>query len=359
MSKRTNTAVWEEKYNRWRIAVQKDGVRKQFYSSKPGRTGQREANAKADRWLDDGIEVKARRVEDAGKLWLASVELTTSHSNYRPRESRWRVWVLPIIGKKRVTTLTDQDLQDVVNNAHAAGLSKKTLQSLVGDLNAFCKYCRKAKLSTFRPEELEIPAGARLKGKTILQPDALATLFSVDTTLYRGKRVHDDYIHAYRFQTLTGLRPGELIGLRWDDIRGDTVNIVRAVNIEGETTRGKNDNAVRSFTLSDLARAVLNAQQEATGHSGSVFKLETERRYYERWRIYCRSNGIPPTSVYELRHTFVSVVKTLPEGTIKPLVGHSQNMDTFGQYSHALSGDAANAAQAVNDAFLQLLQPEK
>lgn len=41
MGKRTNTAQWEEKYQRWRIAVQKDGVRKQFYSSTPGRTGQR------------------------------------------------------------------------------------------------------------------------------------------------------------------------------------------------------------------------------------------------------------------------------------------------------------------------------
>ena len=45
--RRTNTAQWMEKYNRWQIKVQKDGVRKTFYSSKPGRTGQREANAKA------------------------------------------------------------------------------------------------------------------------------------------------------------------------------------------------------------------------------------------------------------------------------------------------------------------------
>ena len=119
MGKRTNTAVWEEKHSRWRIAVQKDGVRKQFYSSTPGRTGQREANAKADAWLEDGIAVKASRVEQAGKLWLASVELTTSHTNYRPRESRWRVWVLPVIGQKRVTALTDQDLQNVVDHAQA------------------------------------------------------------------------------------------------------------------------------------------------------------------------------------------------------------------------------------------------
>lgn len=325
MGKRTNTAVWEEKYQRWRIAVQKDGVRKQFYSSTPGRTGQREANAKADAWLEDGIAVKASRVEQAGKLWLASVELTTSHTNYRPRESRWRVWVLPVIGQKRVTALTDQDLQNVVDHAQAGGLSRKTLQSLAGDLTAFCKYCRKAKL------------------------------FQVDTTLYYRKRIQDPYINAYRFQVLTGLRPGELLGLRWADIRGNTVQVSRSINIEGTETKGKNQNAVRSFVLTDLARAVLDQQRQLTGSKGSVFQIQTEQHYYDRWRIYCKTNDIPPVSVYELRHTFVSVAKTLPAGEVKDIIGHSQNMDTFGQYGHALTGDAQRAAQAVNAAFAQLL----
>lgn len=359
MSKRTNTAVWQEKYSRWRVAVQKDGVRRQFYSSTPGRTGQREANAKADRWLDDGISVKASRVEDAGKLWLRSVEQSTSHTNYRPQESRWRIWVLPVIGKKRLTALTEQDLQDVVNRAFAAGLSKKTLQSIRGDMTAFLKYCRKAKLSTFRPEEVEIPAGARLKGKKVLQPNALTTLFEVDTTLYYRKRVRDDYINAYRFQVLTGLRPGELIGMNWADVHGNTVQIKRAINIEGTQTRGKNDNAVRAFDLSELARAVLDAQRATAGRGESVFNIRTEQHYYDRWRIYCRANDIPPTSVYELRHTFVSVAKNLPAGEVKGLVGHSRNMDTFGVYAHALDGEAANTAQAVNGAFVRLLRVEK
>ena len=46
---------------RWCIAVQKNGTRKRFYSSTPGRTGQREANAKADAWLDDSIRDGKRR----------------------------------------------------------------------------------------------------------------------------------------------------------------------------------------------------------------------------------------------------------------------------------------------------------
>ena len=71
--------------------------------------------------------------------------------------------------------------------------------------------------------------------------------------------------------------------------------------------------------------------------------------------MFCAANGLEPVSLYELRHTFVSVVKTLPEGEIKPLVGHSQDMDTFGQYSHVLTGDAENTARAVNAAFVKLL----
>lgn len=356
MSKRTNTAVWQEAYSRWRVAVQKDGQRKYFYSSTPGRTGQREANRKADAWLEDGVGVKAGRVEDVYKLWLEGLKQTTSAGNWEPVESRWRVWVLPIIGKKRVNALTDADLQTIVNKAHAAGKSRKTLQLLAGDLRAFCKFCRKAKLSTYLPEDVQIPAGARLKGKKVLQPDDLVKLFSIDTTLYRGKRVHDDYINAYRFEVLTGLRPGELLWLRWADIRGSTVNLSRAINVKGIETRGKNENAVRSFVLSDVARAVLEAQRAITGHCESVFCLETERRYYKRWKVYCAANDLQPVSLYELRHTFVSVVKTLPAGEVKDLVGHSEDMDTFGIYSHTLTGEDIATAQAVNAVFLKLLQ---
>jgi len=359
MNKRTNTAQWEEKYQRWRIAVQKDGVRKQFYSSTQGRTGQREANAKADAWLENDIAVKAGRVEELYKDWYATLEKTTGAGNCRNVESRWRTRILPAIGKKRITSLTEQDLQDVVNDAYKDGLAKKSLQSLCADMRAFCKYCRARKLTTFNPEGLRVPAGARPKGKTVLQPSALLTLLNVDTTLYRGKRVHDDYIHAYRFQLLTGLRPGELLGLRWADIRGNMVYISRAVNILGEQTQGKNQNAVRSFALSDRARTVLEQQRQVTGAQESVFDLVSEAYYYKRWQAYCKSNGIPPISVYELRHSFVSVVKTLPAGEVKTLVGHSQTMDTFGVYSHALNGDAAAAAEDVNAAFDRLLTSEK
>ena len=354
MTTRTGTARWTG--TRWRIDVQKDGTRKSFYSAKAGRAGQREANAKADKWLQTGVADTSLRVAQAYAMWYSTKQETTSDGNCRNIATRWRCWIEPNIGRKKLAALTEQDLQNIINKAYAAGLSKKTLSCICADLRSLCKFCRTAKLSTFNPEGLRVPAGARLKGKKVLQPSDLLTLFNVDTTLYKGQIVHDDYINAYRFQVLTGLRPGELVGLQWSDIRGNTVHVQRAVNVRGEVTKGKNQNAVRSFVLSDMARRVLENQRRLTAGEVSVFCILTEYNYYWRWKVYCKANGLTEVTPYELRHTFVSVVKTLPAGEVKGLVGHSLDMDTFGVYGHVLTGEAEATAEAVNGTFLKILR---
>ena len=137
MKKRTNTAVWVESARRWQLKVQKDGVRRTFTSSKPGRTGQRECNAKADAWLDDGIEEQSRRVNDLFAAWYASVKASTSEGNWRPLESRWRVHILPVLGQKRLDKISEGQWQDVINALYAEGASKKSLQNYCADIRAF------------------------------------------------------------------------------------------------------------------------------------------------------------------------------------------------------------------------------
>lgn len=360
MGKRTNTATWSDKYKRWQINVQKDGLRRSFYSSTPGRNGQREANAKADAWLDDGISPTSERVEAAYKQYQQECKDIMSTTEYNHVDSVGRVWIVPNIGKRKVTELTDGDMQKMLDKAAAFGRSKKTIQDINGIANKFLKWCRRNKKTTYRPDDVHIPASARLKGRSVLQPDDLNTLFSVDTTLYKGKRIKDEYIHAYRFQVLTGLRPGELRGLRMEDIDGETVYVRRSINVFGENTRGKNENAVRSFVMSALARQEIEAHmREYPSTSGFVFELPSPTAYRERWQKYCESNGMTKTTPYELRHTFVSVVKTLPAGEVKNLVGHSKSMDTFGVYGHTLQGEDIQTAQKINGLFERIIMPEK
>ena len=284
--------------------------------------------------------------------------LTTDKSNYLPIQSRWKNHVQPLIGRKKVSSLTEYDLKNIVDVAYSKGLSKKTLTSLCYDLKSFCKWMRLKRISTLHPEDLKPPAGARNSVKTILQPSDVLKLFNIDTTLLHGRTVADEYVNAYRFQVVTGLRPGEIIGLRWCDIHESRCDVRRSINIYKEETHGKNENAVRSFALTDTAKAVLNAQREFTGDFESVFCIKSESTYRHRWALYCSSNGINPCTPYELRHTFVSMMKRLPEGELKQLVGHSKDMDTFGVYGHAFGSDAEDTAQAVNGVLFKILNPE-
>ena len=185
MGRRTNTAVWQEKYHRWKIDVQKDGKRRSFYSSKPGRTGQREANKKADEWLDLGVVSRRKTVGDVWPEYLARKKATTSMDNWRPMDSRWRTWIEPKIGRKRLEALTDQDLQDVLDAACAAGRSKKTLQNLLGDLTGLLKFARRSGYTSYTPSEV-----TRGKNDNALRTVALSTLARRELEAQRNAHRH-------------------------------------------------------------------------------------------------------------------------------------------------------------------------
>ncbi|MGN0181531.1 MAG: tyrosine-type recombinase/integrase [Candidatus Ornithomonoglobus sp.] len=365
MKKRTNTANWCEREKRWRIYVTKDGVKRVFYSSTPGRKGQREANAKADAWLEDNIENQNIKVKDAIQLYLEDLRDRTSEGNWRPQESLINNHIIQPIGNIKVSVLNNQHLQGVINRAYKkSNLSKKTLQNLRACLIQFVKFCRKSNFTALIPDCIDIPKGAVVSEKHILQPDDLKALFMCDNTLYYGTVQYEPYVYAWRFEAITGLRPGEIIGLMWSDIIGDTVHLQRSINRQLEITHGKNDNARRSFKLFPLLQSILQKQIEYTRsnnlESDYVFCNErgdyiTPGNYYKRWCKYRDFNGIAKISPYELRHTFVSIVKALPQGVIKNLVGHSKNMDTYGVYSHALVGDMDVAADMVSEIVQNLL----
>lgn len=364
MGKRTNTAVWLEKYKRWQINVQKDGKRRSFTSSKPGRTGQREANAKADAWLDDGVENSNVRIGELLDSYLQNVQEKTSYSNYRKEKTHVDCYIRPAIGHKKISSINNQDLQTILDKAFRTTnhkndetheLSRKSLQNIRSTISAFLKYCRRQNLTTLSGELLEIPKAARYQTKRILQPESLRTLFSVDTTVYYGKRIFDPYIHAYRFAVMTGVRPGELQGIENSDIHGNSIYLTKAINYYGEVTQGKNANAIRTITLSPLALQVLNDQCKISSASKYVFEIQDTRDFRRCWQRYCKSNQIEVTSLYELRHTFVSIAKTLPEGMVKSIVGHSAQMDTFGIYGHALTTDSSETSQALQSRFEMIL----
>lgn len=364
MRTRTNSAAWDEKRGRWKIQIQVDGVRRAFYSSTPGTAGKRECHRKADAWLLSGLTNETKRMKAAAPEWLETLKPTRegqSSANYRQYEGFMRTRILPAIENKKVGDVSNGDIQRIIDKGVRDGLSKKTLQNIRGCMVAFFKWARKNKLSDLHVEDITIPWDAPKVQKQILQPDAVGTLMTVDTRECRGARVEDYYVNAYRFALVTGLRPGELLARSKADVRDGYLYVTCARNTHGEITRGKNENAVRRIKLTPLAENILKKQAEAEkqhGISSTVLFPDKDGGYieqdklYKNWKSYQRGNGIPEISLYELRHTFVSIcAEHVPENLLKLVVGHSESMDTQGVYGHEVNGQLDRAAEAIMASF--------
>ena len=366
MSTRINVPKWLEKYNRWQIKVRKDGDRKTFLSYIPGRKGQVECQKKADAWLS-GIVNPTIKVNKLYSMFLEDCKDRTSTGNYTNMESIGRVWILPKIGFKKISSLTEQDLQNILNAAHKKGKSHKTISNVRGALTSFLRFARKSRVTELRADDLVIPNNAPIGERKILNTDALKILFSSTKTTFQKKAVEDWYVYAYRFLAIVGLRPGELCELqRKKQDSKSTINIHGSFNRFGEHTSGKTKNALREFILPEAAVNILKDQEEMLKRAGIVSAYlfpakdgtqSTSRELYKRWKMYQKINGIEDISLYELRHTFVSVCKgTLPESIIKPVVGHSSKMPTYNTYGHQIDGDLESAALLIDKAYKDILK---
>lgn len=366
---RQNEAKWIEARGRWQINVQQDGARRTFTSSTPGRRGKAEAERKAEAWLDDTTTAETARAEKLLDLYKEHLKRTKSTSHAGQYGGFIRLYIAPIIGHKKIARLTVGDLQDVLDLAFAnRGLSDKTLRDVRGCLMNWLKWARAHGYTRLHPEGLTIPQGAKKPEKKILQPADVATLFRASDTVLRGKRVEDWYIHAYRFAVITGLRPGELTGLSPADVTGQKCTVRRSVNIHGEITQGKNQNARRTFRLPEQAAREVEAQRAMLKAEGLISPYlfpapdggaMVNKNFLRAWRRYCETHGMTETTLYELRHTYVSINKEMPSGLKKMVIGHSESMDTEGTYSHALAGDLARAAQYTERAFSAILEEQK
>jgi len=372
MASRKSEAYWSESLQRWQVKVQVDGQRKTFVSSKKNsqpnnKKGKIEAEKKADAWLEDRTADEKIRVEKAFAKFIASLKMTGTRDYYRKYEEYGRNWINPIIGTKRVRSLTKNDLQNVINNAFQKGhLAAKTLSNIRACLIAFINYCRNDNLTTFHPEKLTIPATAKRSEKTIVDPNDLKVLFTSSKSTFKGKIIDDPYINAYRFAVLTGIRPGELIALRRRDIKGNKVTIMQSINDSGELTQGKNENARRVFKLGELALLVLLDQNDLLKKlnidSEYVFPARdgdhmSQKQFRSAWKRYCDANNFTKyVTPYELRHTFVSINDEMPLALKKMVVGHSKSMDTEGVYGHRKQGDMDRAAVYIDAAFMKYLK---
>lgn len=347
-----NTPRWDGR--RWIVQEQRDGRRFTFTSSTPGAKGRKEVIKKYDKWYY-GEASGEKTVGRVAEEYLEDVKARRGIDSpaYIQYERYIRLYIAPKLAHKKMNKTTLRDWQSVINEATGQNkeLSEKTLKNLRGIIMGIVKFGYEDYQCEPLRGSLYIPKGHFKKEKEFLQREDVKRLLEPSELWYYP---------VFVMGLLTGMRPGEILGLTLDDLQGNRIYIRRSVNASGQITTGKNENARRMIPIGDLVRALLDKTIQRNedmnlktkwifcSRDGSQGNQSTMRNH---WNILKKERNLPGT-VYSLRHTFISMMKNvMPEQTIKDIVGHSVSMDTFGTYGHILETESREAAQVIDLTF--------
>jgi integrase len=187
----------------------------------------------------------------------------------------------------------------------------------------------------------------------------------------RGDRLESLYILAVH----TGLRKGELLGLKWGDVdfEAGTLQARRMLTTAkgGPMLRApKTKGSRRTVKLSPAALETLSSHLERQlgeidragdlwGENGLIFASEfgepLDRRYIttHRFKPLLKRAGLPKIRFHDLRHMCATLLltKNVNPKVVSELLGHATIAITLDTYSHVLPTMQESAAAAMEDAL--------
>ena len=282
--------------------------------------------------------------------------------------------IRPNIGDISLEKLTSLDLQKfykkllaqgrvdrVEAKGQPKGLSAKTVRNIHQILSSALKLAQEQRLIHSNPAE-----GCALPR---VEHQEMKTLTTVQLASFFREARESGVFELYYLELATGLRRGELLGLKWEDVdlaRGD-LRVRRQVSrINGEVVEAplKTKNAYRTLPLAEDTVSVLKEQRRKVGNSPWVFPspnggpISPDSVLHMLHRVLKRA-GLPKVRFHDLRHTFATLA--LQNGvdvkTVSGMLGHFSAGFTLDTYAHITSAAQRQAAQTMESVLSETLLP--
>ncbi len=374
MAKRSNSegSIYRRKDGRWAGAItigfSPDGKQKRKYFY--GKT-KKEVQEKL---------TKAKYLQQTGRLSLNSIENVTltkwlEHwlENYKKNSVKPKTYVsykqvienylIPGLGKSKLRELSTNRIQKTINDL-AGRVSPRTVEYTISILRqALNQAIVEGYMHSNPAQNIALPRKKERKVRSFTETETEKIFSIIEDPLH--------YIIYFSYLS-TGVRRGELLALRWEDInltdRTFSINrgITKDLDDKWVIDTPKNEESIRIFTIPDRLVVELKKHQleqkkqilkvgKLYNNQGLAFAKDdgsfyTPEYITRRFRRYCHKIGIDGT-LHELRHTFATFA--LQSGmditTVSKMLGHKDVTTTLNIYSHVLPHSTERVAKTINE----------
>ena len=319
-----------------------------------------ESNLTLAEWLDQWLDEYAPATSRPGTL--------QGYKSYAVN------YINPVLGKKKVSAITTADIQKLYRRLKTTGrvhehpeyghaLSDATVRRVHSMLRLAMAEAKRQHMIAANPAEGAVAPKSDAAPRRILN-DAELERFMEEIK-------NDSAWYAFFYTELTtGLRRGEICGLRWDDFdeKAGTLKVRRSLRVEtggrlvaGATKTGRGN---RTITLPESTAELLRERRESS-FSEWIFPNLTEpekpispNAAYRHLKTILKRAGLPDIQFHALRHTFSShaIASGVDPKTLSGILGHTNASFTLDTYAHVTGDMQKRAAGIVGDFINTILE---
>ena len=284
--------------------------------------------------------------------------------------------VKPFIGGKQIASLTTADMQKFYNKIkkegrvrehpiHGKTLADSMVRGVHMMLHEALDVAVRERLLVKNPTNGTTVPKCNYPEKQILGDDQLETFLKA----IKGYEYWCDFFYV---EVMTGLRRGEICGLKWQDINFEEnkLQVKRSVSVKkgggvsiGET---KTETGVRSILMPPSVADVLQNRKQ-TAITEWVFPnfMHPEQPIspataYRKLKIILKHAGLPLIRFHDLRHTFATHATHggVDPKTLAGILGHTNASFTLDTYTHVTSDMQKAASNIVGNIMQNIMIKE-
>ena len=262
-------------------------------------------------------------------------------------------WIAPHLGKRRLSTLSPEDVRGLMRTMEKAGKSPATRKQVLAILSkALVVAAREGKVERNVCDTVARPSLAGQERHGVLTLEQVATLLPHALAHPRAARWTAAFV--------LGLRQGEALGLAWEDVHMDDdaepYMHIRQAQQSGTTELGpvKSRASDRLVPIVSPVYEALKAQRDRDGSDGLVWGPMPSWQDYDEWQALLVKAGIPAVPLHAARATAASVLDAMgaTPRQVADILGQAQVDVGQKHYVHSQPADLRAALTRAGRAML-------
>lgn len=336
------------------------------------------------------VDANTVTVGDYLQEWLEAKRASRAGRTHQMQQDLLRLHIMPGLGSRRLQKLTPAELRRFFDSLNTERVTDGVTRAPLGrsSQRLIHQFIHQAFKDALEVELIPRNIATFVKPNPPRERDdeELDAFTPDEAARFLAACRADRWGKLFEFALSTGMRRGELVGLRWQDIDWEAQtlsireNVVKKTAAGVQTSTPKTRGSRRTVHLSPSALALLRQQQQlqeetreafsrpVPGHAKSYVR---QRTWADSGRVFTNSYGgtlapdnlrrdmlrictaaeVRPLPIHALRHTYasLSLMQGVPPEVVSKQLGHSTVAFTLTLYRTVYTGERAAWAMGVDD----------